>query len=79
MGVLANQLLEDEGYAKSQRRSVDHLHLHVFGLPFLSIVDKIKYRPSYIKSRTKGLSHFIALEQAIRILEAGKKVSVMPC
>lgn len=60
--------------------SVDHLHLHAHGLPYKSPWRRAKYpfAPGQ-KGKEKGFSWFVEVEQAIRILESGRSVGVMPC
>ncbi|KAM0750012.1 HIT-like protein [Meredithblackwellia eburnea MCA 4105] len=66
--------------------SVNHLHLHLLSTP-LPFPGSFKYRPSFPsvgsffpftqeKDRVKGWSWFVEVNQAIRILEAGKRVKV---
>jgi hypothetical protein len=60
--------------------SIDHLHLHVQALPYRSSIIAKKY--PVVKgsgSHHKGFSWFVEVEQAIRILESGKKVGTLPC
>ncbi|VDB86653.1 unnamed protein product [Peniophora sp. CBMAI 1063] len=60
--------------------SVDHLHLHVFGLPWRSGLKHAKY-PFRAGSNgdVKGWTWFVEIEQAINILESGRRVQVKPC
>ncbi|CAA7267450.1 unnamed protein product [Cyclocybe aegerita] len=60
--------------------SVDHLHLHVQGLPYLSSRRAAKY-PISMGNRdySKGLSWFAEVSQVVCILQQGKRVGVMPC
>lgn len=60
--------------------SVDHLHLHVFGLPFLSWFKKAKY-PLRVRSSPfdKGWTWFVEIGQATRILERGGKIAIASC
>jgi hypothetical protein len=60
---------------------VNHLHLHILGLPCVTWFDKIKYRPSATPSRNKhkGFSHFVEIDQTMAILQAQGKVGVLPC
>ncbi|KAG8890769.1 hypothetical protein FRB98_004814 [Tulasnella sp. 332] len=67
------------GYHIPPIRSVDHLHLHVQALPYTNIFRRFKYPQSTRKDGSKGLSWFITATQAIRTLEAGGKITIMPC
>ncbi|KAF8604496.1 HIT-like protein [Ceratobasidium sp. AG-I] len=61
--------------------SVDHIHLHVQGLPYLNTYREKKYRISR-SSRTgkvKGFGWFVEFDQCVSILESGKRVGVFPC
>ena len=60
--------------------SVNHLHLHVHALPYLTNVLASKYplRPGY-NGYSKGLSWFVEVRQAIQILERGNRVGLLPC
>lgn len=60
--------------------SVNHLHLHVIGLPFKSIGKGVKY-PIISGGSTyhKGFGWFVEVGQTIKILESGRHVSVWPC
>ncbi|KAJ7503325.1 hypothetical protein B0H11DRAFT_1711217, partial [Mycena galericulata] len=59
--------------------SVDHLHLHVQGLPYKA-GRRVKYPispgfgPFY-----KGFGWFVEVEQAILSLETGRTIGVFPC
>ncbi|KAI0058598.1 HIT-like protein [Artomyces pyxidatus] len=60
--------------------SVDHLHLHVMGLPFRAWYIKGKY--PWVKGRDghdKGWTWFAEVGQTIRILEKDNMVGVGPC
>ncbi|KAI9057313.1 HIT-like protein [Trametes sanguinea] len=60
--------------------SVGHLHMHVQALPYRSILRRLKYPVVRGRSgRDKGLSWFVEAEQAVRILEKGAKVRILPC
>jgi hypothetical protein len=64
--------------------SVDHLHLHVQGLPYKSIIRKASYPvvpgcDFHHKGFNKGFSWFVEVGQAIQILEQGGRVVVFPC
>ncbi|OAX38189.1 HIT-like protein, partial [Rhizopogon vinicolor AM-OR11-026] len=60
--------------------SVLHLHLHVQVLPYKSLVRRLKY-PSVrcFGGYEKGLSWFVEIGQAIRILDKGERVTIAPC
>ncbi|KZV68184.1 HIT-like protein [Peniophora sp. CONT] len=60
--------------------SIDHLHLHVFGLPWRSELQHAKYpfKPGS-SGKEKGWTWFVEIGQAIRILENGRRVQVAPC
>lgn len=60
--------------------SVNHLHLHVQGLPYRSWFREMKYRvipgsAGYVK----GFSWFSEAKQTIQILEQDRRVGVFPC
>ncbi|KAL9938799.1 hypothetical protein V8E36_002518 [Tilletia maclaganii] len=60
-------------------RSVDHLHLHCFAMPFKSRLH-LKYpisEPSG-KHQFKGTGWFVTIDQAIGILSAGHKIGFGP-
>jgi len=61
--------------------SVDHLHLHVQGLPYTSYRKAAKYpiAKPVLPLFNKGFSWFVDIEQTIRILEKGGQVEVFPC
>ncbi|EIM90893.1 HIT-like protein [Stereum hirsutum FP-91666 SS1] len=60
--------------------SVNHLHLHVFSLPFLSWYKKVKYPwRKGTSPHDKGWTWFVEIGQAIRILERGARISIIPC
>lgn len=60
--------------------SVNHLHLHVQGLPYKSLAKKAKYPvASGYGYYHKGFSWFVDVSQAIQILENGGRVGVFPC
>ena len=60
--------------------SVNHLHLHVQGLPYNSAWRRAKYpyRPGS-SGKEKGIGWFVEVEQTIRILEKGGAVRILPC
>ncbi|KAI0322550.1 HIT-like protein [Amylostereum chailletii] len=60
--------------------SVNHLHLHVFGLPWKSTVVQSKYPVKHGGGGyIKGWSWFAEVEQTIQILEKGGGVRLGPC
>jgi hypothetical protein len=67
------------GFHISPFNSLDHLHLHVHGLPYQPMRQS-KYPIAAGKSpRHKGLSWFAEVGQTIRILENGGRVGILPC
>ena len=68
------------GFHIAPFHSVEHLHMHVHGLPYRSPWRAAKY--PIIAGHgfcTKGFSWFVEIEQAIQILERGKVVQTLPC
>ncbi|KAG7444700.1 HIT-like protein [Guyanagaster necrorhizus] len=60
--------------------SVNHLHLHLQGLPYKNFIRAAKYPVVQGgEHHDKGFSHFVEVEQAIRILEKGHGISLSPC
>lgn len=62
--------------------SVDHIHLHCFGLPFKGDKQSLKYFISRRKEGSKyskGWGWFIEVEQAIHTLKSGGKIRISPC
>jgi len=60
--------------------SVDHLHLHVQGLPYKSIFRHAKYPVVHGYGRlAKGFSWFSEVTQTIAILQTHGRVKVVPC
>lgn len=60
--------------------SVDHIHLHVFGLPWKSETNHAKY--PVIEGEgglDKGWSWFVEINQAIQILRKGARVTIAGC
>ncbi|KAK0566068.1 hypothetical protein OC861_003430 [Tilletia horrida] len=62
-------------------RSVDHLHLHCFQLPFLSKRQGLKYPVSEPSgsAKFKGTGWFVTAEQVIGILNSGQKIGFKSC
>lgn len=61
--------------------SVNHLHLHLQALPYVSKTRAAKYRvsnPSF-KRHAKGFGWFVDVTQAIQILQRGSRIGVLPC
>ena len=60
--------------------SVNHLHLHVHALPYITniLASKYPFKPGY-NGYSKGLTWFVEVQQTIRILERGNCVGVLPC
>jgi hypothetical protein len=68
------------GFHIPPNTSVDHLHLHVQGLPYRSIIKQAKYPVSPgTNGRSKGYGWFVEVEQLTRILGQGGQVKVWPC
>ncbi|KAI0635857.1 HIT-like protein [Trametes polyzona] len=60
--------------------SVTHLHMHVQALPYRSLMRRLKYPIVRGRSgRAKGFSWFVEADQAIRILEQGSHIRILPC
>ncbi|KDQ24773.1 HIT domain protein [Pleurotus ostreatus PC15] len=60
--------------------SVQHLHLHLQGLPYKSLVRRMKYPVVQGgKGSVKGFSWFVNVSQLIELLERRRCVRVMPC
>ncbi|KAJ6524234.1 HIT-like protein [Mycena vulgaris] len=88
MKTIGEKLLDDLGLLPSMRvmgfhippfNSVDHLHLHVQGLPY-NPLRRAKYRiSSGFGPFNKGFGWFIEVEQAARSLESGRSIGVFPC
>ena len=59
--------------------SINHLHLHVQGLPYRSPQQSIKYliAPGFLYY-LKGFSSVVEIRQAIQILENGKQIGIAP-
>jgi hypothetical protein len=61
--------------------SVNHIHLHAQGLPYLNLYREKKYRTANpnLLGKVKGFSWFAEYDQCVRILESGGRVGVFPC
>ncbi|KAJ7149826.1 HIT-like protein [Mycena crocata] len=88
MKTIGGKLLDDLGLPRSMQvmgfhippfNSVNHLHLHVQGLPYKSM-RRFKYRISTgFGSFQKGFGWFIEAEQAAHSLESERTIGVFPC
>ncbi|KAF8151248.1 HIT-like protein [Mycena galopus ATCC 62051] len=88
MKAIGDKLLDGLGILQSKRvmgfhihpfNSVNHLHLHVQGLPYKPM-RQVKYPiSSGFGPFQKGFGWFVEPEQAARSLEKGRHVSVLPC
>ncbi|KIM85053.1 hypothetical protein PILCRDRAFT_817891 [Piloderma croceum F 1598] len=88
MEELGNRILDDLGVPTAMRKlgfhippfnSVNHLHMHVQGLPYRSFVRGFKYPiVNGGGSHQKGFSWFAEAGQTIRILERGGSVGIFP-
>ncbi|QRV74763.1 scavenger mRNA-decapping enzyme DcpS [Ceratobasidium sp. AG-Ba] len=85
-----SQVLDDLGVSKDHQRfgfhippfnSVNHIHLHAQGLPYLNVYREKKYRSANSRwlGKTKGFSWFVEYNQCVQILESGGRVGVFPC
>ncbi|KAH0833458.1 hypothetical protein J3R83DRAFT_12578 [Lanmaoa asiatica] len=60
--------------------SVQHLHLHVQALPYISYARQLKYPVARgFGAFDKGFSWFTEVSQTIRILDKGSTVAILPC
>ncbi|KAF9007407.1 HIT-like domain-containing protein [Cyathus striatus] len=89
METIGHKLLDKFDVDKSMRvmgfhippfNSVYHLHLHVQAMPYTSSRRAAKYPVSIgYGTHQKGFSWFVEVGQAIRILEQGHRIQVLPC
>jgi len=60
--------------------SINHLHLHVQARPYTPPFRALDYPISRgYGSNHKGLSWFVEVQQAIKILESGRQIRISPC
>ncbi|KAF9449763.1 HIT-like protein [Macrolepiota fuliginosa MF-IS2] len=89
MREIGNKILSDNNTSYDMRKmgfhippfnSIDHLHLHVQAMPYFSRIRAISYPISKGSgSNHKGVSWFVEVEQAIQILQSGRRIGILPC
>ena len=80
MYFTANIMITRMGFHIAPFHSVEHLHLHVHGLPYRSPWRAAKYPViAGHGTLTKGFSWFVEIEQAIQIVKSRKAVQILPC
>ncbi|KAF9532688.1 HIT-like domain-containing protein [Crepidotus variabilis] len=89
MEAVGRRILDNFGVPESMRKmgfhippmnSVYHLHLHVQGLPYHSTTRALKYPVVRgFGHFSKGPSWFVEVHQAMRILEHGGHIGLLPC
>ncbi|KAG8764898.1 hypothetical protein FRC12_007814 [Ceratobasidium sp. 428] len=79
-GLGVSSDLQRFGFHIPPFNSVNHIHLHAQGLPYLNVYREKKYRAakSTWLGKTKGFSWFVEYDQCVRILESGSRVGVFP-
>ncbi|KAJ7183604.1 HIT-like protein [Mycena filopes] len=88
MKTIGERLLDDLGSPANMRvlgfhippfNSVNHLHMHVQGLPYKSLRQAKYHISSGFAYFDKGFGWFIEAEQAARSLDKGRAIGVFPC